>query len=374
MGVFKHQSRKLVYTEGKSALPLSLLNVDLVDLGPLLLDLGDGDDEEAVLHPGGDAHAVDVAVLLAAGGGQGDGALEGADAPLGGGGEGLEEGLVARAVDDAGDGEGGGVRVPVDADVLLLGAGEGGVEDVGGRGVEDVDGGGEGLVFWAVVVVGGGGGVVVAGAGAALLLGVAEVLDLLAQVLDEGVASQVAEGLEHGREVEGRGWRGVVRASVGRRWWWGEGEAVGRSREGMVVVRRRASVWSSTTAAVTTAPSSSSASSTARASAVTAPSWAGTRPFIVVRVLGGDFLWIGCSSGAVVVHHGIRGGTLLVIDVSLCRPVFSRGGGSLLSRLPVIVGRSERVVTVMFVVTPMIPVAGTTPLAPLLEVGTGAGP
>lgn len=65
---------------------------------------------------------------------------------------------------------------------------------------------------------------------------------------------------------------------------------------------------------------------------------------------------------------------LLVTDVSLCSPVFSRGWRGLLSRLSVIMGRSERVIAIMFVVAPMIPVTGTAPWAPLLEVGAGPGP
>lgn len=115
-----------------------------MDLSPVLLGLRHGDDQHTVLHFGGDGETVDL-LLLSSSGGQRDLPLEGADPPLA-----LDEVadklLVAGAVDDAGDLEEARVGVPVDPDVVLLGAGQGEVQDVGRGRVEEVDLGVEVLV------------------------------------------------------------------------------------------------------------------------------------------------------------------------------------------------------------------------------------
>lgn len=136
-------------------LPYPSLNVNTSNLGPVLFKLGHDDDEDAILHLGRDVVSIDkVAVTAVARGGPGRGeddvALEEADAALARGQSG-EEGLVARTVDDAGDAEAGRVWVPGDTEVLLAGAGQGDVDDVGRLGVEDVDRGGEGGGVAAVV-------------------------------------------------------------------------------------------------------------------------------------------------------------------------------------------------------------------------------
>lgn len=153
------------------------LDIDLANLGPLPLQLGHDHDQHPVLHPGSDAQAVDAVLVGHARRRQRDVPLKDAHSPLGRH-EALQERLVAGPVDDARDAERVGVRVPVDADVVLFRAGQRGVHDVGRLGGEDVDGGLEGV------------GVGVVGAVA---------LRLVAHALEEGV---VHEASHHGGEVE----------------------------------------------------------------------------------------------------------------------------------------------------------------------------
>lgn len=123
----------------------SLLDINLVDLSPLLLGLGHRDDQDAILHLGRDTQTINLVALISSHGGQRHSALEHTDLALTGG-QGVEEGLVAGTVDNAGDLEEAAVGVPVDTNVLLLGAREGDVDDVRLFGVEDVDGRVEGGV------------------------------------------------------------------------------------------------------------------------------------------------------------------------------------------------------------------------------------
>jgi hypothetical protein len=122
-----------------------LLDVNLVDLSPLLLGLGDSDDQDTVLHLSRDAQAINLIALVGSHRRQRHGALKQANLAFAGG-KGVEEGLVARAMYDTSNLEKAAVGVPVDANVLLLCAGEGDVDDVRLFGVEDVDGWVEGGV------------------------------------------------------------------------------------------------------------------------------------------------------------------------------------------------------------------------------------
>lgn len=144
-----------------------------MDLSPLLLDLGDCDDQNAILHLGGNGIAVNLIPVGASRGRQCDVTLKHTNLSLGCG-QSAEELLISGTMNDAGNVQDAALAIPVDADVFLLGSGEGYVEDVGPLGTEDVDGWGEG----GVVVVGGG--------------GVLESLGLVTKVLEEGVVGAAA--------------------------------------------------------------------------------------------------------------------------------------------------------------------------------------
>lgn len=138
-------------------------------------------------------------------------------------------------MDDAGDAEGAGLGVPGHADVVLLGTGEGGVEDKSGRGVEDVNGRSEGVVglFWLLLL-----GVSV---GRAVVP-----LSLVAQVLEERM---VHEAAHHAGEVKGRvGRRRVMRRASGA-------ASAGTASEGSSEASAPSAATASTAAASTVAVS-----------------------------------------------------------------------------------------------------------------------
>lgn len=173
-----------------------------MDLGPLLLGLGNGDDEDSVLHLGSNAKSVDLVLVVDVCGGQSDAALKHADLALAGA-ERLEELLVSGAVDDSGNVELALVGVPVDADVLLDGAGERDVQDIGLLRVEGVDGRNEAVVVLLL---------------AGLLAGFPGGGVLWFKVSPEGLRSGVASESSHqGSQIERgterwRGWAAVGRA------------------------------------------------------------------------------------------------------------------------------------------------------------------
>jgi hypothetical protein len=207
-----------------------LLDIDLGDLGPAPLDLGHGDDEDTILHLGRNGlsiyflatlflkvHEVVIAyavlivtstrlvrpptapaagLLCRLGGRELDDALKIADLALWRGWQqGGEEGLVAGAVDDAGDAELGRIVVPIYSDIWLLGARESEMQDVAGGGGEEVERGGEGLGAFV-----GGFGLGVGGGGEE------EVLEAMCPGRDIGA------GLVLGRRAAGRVGRRAARA------------------------------------------------------------------------------------------------------------------------------------------------------------------
>jgi hypothetical protein len=402
-----------------------LLNIDLADLSPLSLELGHGDDEQAVLHAGGDAEGVDflslwltltllllLLLLLVVEDGRGrerDATLKHANAALGRGHGALED-VVAGAMDDAGDAQDAGLGVPVNADVLLLGAGQGNVQDVGGVGVEDVDGREEAVKTAGVVVVivvilvavhwlllllllrlrlrlvGSPG--VARSAGAVLSLGAVKALDVRAEVLEEGVAGQA---VHQPREVEGRRGR-AVEAGVRRRGR-GRGRAsTGAGRESarrtavvvMVVVvrrrRRRASRLPPASAAAPRATATASAATTAKTTTAAPGAIVGS----VVVVVGSNFIGIrhlfGASSssgggGGVVVHHriGRRFGGSLVLVVIVGG---SSSGGGVVVGGPWIrsVPMAWPVAAAAATTTPVVIAVMLPRTAPVVKVGTAPGP
>lgn len=159
-----------------------LLDVNLPDLSPLvLLHLGYANNQHAVLHLGRNPIPVNFVLLLVLTGRQLHRPLKLADSPLRGT-HSLQESLVPGPVNDTGDAQVAGLRVPVDADVLLLGARYRDVEDVFGVRLEEIQGRPEGIRR----VGGGAGGLV----------------SPVAEGLGEGV---VVEKIEKGRGVEGEG-------------------------------------------------------------------------------------------------------------------------------------------------------------------------
>jgi hypothetical protein len=392
-----------------------LLNIDLADLSPLSLELGHGDDEQAVLHAGGDAEGVDflslwltltllLLLLVVVEDGRGrerDATLKHANAALGRGHGALED-VVAGAMDDAGDAQDAGLGVPVNADVLLLGAGQGNVQDVGGVGVEDVDGREEAVKTAGVVVVivvilvavhwlrlrlvGSPG--VARSAGAVLSLGAVKALDVRAEVLEEGVAGQA---VHQPREVEGRRGR-AVEAGVRRRGR-GRGRAsTGAGRESarrtavvvMVVVvrrrRRRASRLPPASAAAPRATATASAATTAKTTTAAPGAIVGS----VVVVVGSNFIGIrhlfGASSssgggGGVVVHHriGRRFGGSLVLVVIVGG---SSSGGGVVVGGPWIrsVPMGWPVAAAAATTTPVVIAVMLPRTAPVVKVGTAPGP
>lgn len=233
-----------MYHPKRQASPL--LNINLLDLGPALFNLGDSHHEYTILQLGTDTLAVDLLTL------QLDLPLEHTNGTLALALQCLEELLVADTVDHASDVQGRRLGVPVHADVLLLGAGNGEVEGVGARRREKIERWCESLnIVLRVVVVGGG----VASVGG--FVGV----ELLAEGLEEGM---VVEVVDHGGKVEAR-----VR-----------GRMMG--------------------VAVTTATTSSSAA-TATGTVMSMGRAAGTST--VVALIGGDFSWI---RHVALSSHGLR--------------------------------------------------------------------
>lgn len=119
---------------------------DPSNLHLLLGNLGHNDNQDAMLHPSRNASIVNNNIRVGSPSiprRQRHMTIKDADSTLRRH-EGSDEGLVSGPVDDASDAQARPLRIPVEADVGLVGAGEG---DVNGKGrgiAEDVDGRSEG--------------------------------------------------------------------------------------------------------------------------------------------------------------------------------------------------------------------------------------